>query len=195
MAVPGVFDNYVRLRPASGMTEYDVLELPVAASQTIVINDILSLSSGQLQEAISAPSAGATTLSGGNLPIVGVATAPITTNSSGYEQAGGQTRYTTTVALANDRLNVMLRGATTNGASQTLSNYTIGTSYQFGRYTNAAGTASWYFLSPTTTNGELKYIEDLPSYYNGNTGVRDTTTKFPPMWCKFILSATVRQLQ
>lgn len=187
MASPGVFDNYVRLRPAMGMTEFTVLELPVAASQTIAPNDFLSLSAGKVTQAIATPAAGTSTLSGGNLPIVGVATAPITTDATGTETAGGQSRTTTTVAIFDDRLHVLLRGATTNGGSQTLANYTLGTAYQFGRYTNAAGTASWYFLSPTTTNGELKFVEIPVDYKN------DTSTKYPPMWCKATLSATVRQ--
>jgi hypothetical protein len=187
MASPGVFDSYVRVRPANGMTEFTVLEIPVAASQSIAINDIVAISSGKLSQAIAAPAAGQTTLSGGNLPIVGVALAPIVTDATGTETAGGQSRTTTPVAIFDDRLNVLLRGATTNGASQTLANYTLGTAYQIGRFTNAAGTASWYFLSPTTTNGEIKFVE-IPFDYRS-----DTTTKYPLLWGKAVLSATVRQ--
>jgi hypothetical protein len=188
MALPSVFDNFIRLRAASGMTEFTVMELPVAASQTILVNDLLSLSSGLVQQAIAAPSAGTSSLSGGNLPIVGVAMAPITTNASGQEvSAIGSTRTTTTVAIFDDRLNVLLRCATTNGASRTLSNYTQGTAYQFGRYTNAAGTLSWYFLSNTTTNGEMIFVE-IPQDLKGSTST------YPTVWCKAVLSATIRQL-
>lgn len=187
MAAPSVFDNYVRLRPTKGMTEFQVIELPVAASQTILTNDVLALSSGKVQQSIAAPGAGLTTLSGGNLPIVGVAMAPITTDASGNEVAGGATRTTTTVAIFDDGLNVLFRCATTNGASQTLANYTQGLKYQFGRYTNAGATLSWYFLSPTTTNGEMTFIE-IPQDLKG------ATTTYPVVWCKAALSATIRQL-
>lgn len=187
MALSGVFDNFIRLRPANGFTEFTAVELPVAASQTIATNDILSLSSGKLQQSIAAPSAGTSSLSGGNLPIAGIATDPITTDSNGNETAGGQTRTTTVIMLFNDNGNVLLRGATTNGAAQTLSNFTIGSKYQFGRFTNAANTASWYFLSPTTTNGEMVFIE-IPTSQVGSTA------NYPNMWCKAALSATIRQL-
>lgn len=187
MAAPNVFDNFVRVRPASGMTEFTVIELPVAASQSILIGDILSLSSGKVQQSISAPSAGATTLSGGNLPIVGIAMCAITTDSNGNYTAGGQTQTTIPVAIFDDRLNLLLRCATTSGASQTLANYTQGSHYQFGRYTNAAGTLSWYFLSPTTTNGEMGFIE-IPQDLKGSTST------FPTVWCKAALSSTIRQL-
>jgi hypothetical protein len=187
MALPGTFDNFVRLRPASGMTEFTVIELPVAASQTIKIYDVLSLSSGKVQQAISAPSAGTSSLSGGNLPIVGVATAPITTDSTGTETDAGIARTTTTVAIFDDRLNVLLRVAGANGASANLSNVVQGTAYQLGRFTNGANTLSWYFLSTTSTNGELVFTE-IPQDLKGSTSA------YPTVWCKAAFSATVRQL-
>jgi len=183
---PGVFNGFTRLRPAIGFTEFTVIELPVNASQTIKFYDFLSTSSGKVSQAIALPTAGTSTLSGGNLPITGVATAPITTDASGNETAGGQTRTTTTVAIFNDDLNVLLQCATTNGASQTLANYTQGTAYQLGRFQNAGGTASWYFLSPTTTNGEMVFIE-IPQDLKGSTST------YPAVWCKAAFSATVRQ--
>lgn len=201
MALPNVFDNYTRTRPAPGATEPTVIELPVAASQTIKYGDILSLSSGKAQQAIAAPAAGSATLSGGNLPICGVAMASITTDASGNETAGGQTRTTVPVAIFDDRLNVLLRFAAiaSNGAVGSLAfggtiglasevqDTTLGTSYQFGRYTNASG-ASWYFLSSVTTNGEFKLLE-LTRDFQGQT-----TVEFPTVWAKAALSSTVRQL-
>lgn len=191
MAIAGVFDPFVRVRPTVGMAEFNVIEMTVGNSQTISAMDILSLSSGKVQQSIAAPTQGTSTLSGGNLPIVGVALAPITTDSAGNELSGGWTRTTTTVAVFDDKLNILLRGATTNGASQTLANFTIGTAYQFGRYTAATGStyagASWYFISPTTTNGELVF-EEIPQDLKGSTST------YPTIWLKAAFSATVRQL-
>jgi hypothetical protein len=148
---------------------------------------VLSLSGGLVQQAIAAPSSGNSTLSGGNLPIVGIAMAPITTNSAGIEVDAGINRTTTTVALFDDRLNVLFRVAGANGASATLSNVTQGTAYQLGRYTNSAGTFTWYFMSTTTGNGELVFTE-IPQDLKGQTYT------YPTVWCKAALSATIRQL-
>lgn len=194
MAAPGVFDSYTARRATNGMTEFKTLELIVAASQTINPGDILSLSSGKLQQSIAAPTAGTTSLSGGNLAIAGAAIYPITTDSSGNNTSGAVVPsglpVTTLIAVFDDSTNVLLRCATTNGASQTLANFTIGNKYQFGRFTNAAGTLSWYFLSPTTTNGEFIF-EQIPQDLAFPTV---STSTYPTVWVKAILSATVRQL-
>jgi hypothetical protein len=186
--IPGVLNGFSKLRPASGHDVYSSIELTVAASQTIKPYDILSLSSGAAQQSIATPSAGTFSLSGGNLPIVGAAEEAIVTNASGQEVTAGQIRTTVPVMLFDDRGDILLQICGANGVGITLSSFTQGLKYQFGRFTNAAGTNTLYALSATTTNGEM-VLREITQDFQG-----DTTTNYATVWCHAALSSTIRQM-
>jgi hypothetical protein len=180
---PDTFDKFVRIRPKNGNGCFNTKVLTVAASQTIKMYDIVSLSSSNVQQAISLPGADTTgTASGGNLAELGIALAPITTASSGVETATGRTQIP--VAIWDDNLEVAMRIYNATAANAELQDLTLGTSYQFQRWRQTS-TNWWYSLIVTTTNGELRFSD----YYAGSNVADD----YGIAWVRAILSDTVRQ--
>jgi len=160
----------------------------VAASQTIYAGDVLALTVGSagvltVQQSIAAPSAGSVTLSGGNLPILGVALNPVTANASGVDTSTGQTAVVN-VALFDASLELLLRIYNATASASQQQDLTLGVPYQFGRYTPSSGNP-FYVLSTTTTNGELVYVENYLE-----SSVTDT---YGPVWTRIAISETIQQ--
>lgn len=182
---PGVLDKVVRIRPAQGGAgAFNQKDLVVATSQNIKMFDIVSLSSGLVQQSISLPGSNSTaTASGGNLPTLGIALADIVTTSAGIETATGRT--TIPVAILDSNLEALFRIYNATAANAQQQDITIGTNYQFVRYRGATSAIWFYGLSTTTTNGELKYVE--PSAESA------VTDNYGMVWVRAALSDTVRQ--
>ncbi len=187
MATPNVLSGFTRCRRAPGMGDVRVIEIAVAASQTINIFDMLTFSSGKVQQAIAAPAAAAYTITNG-LVLVGMAMGSIVTDASGNYTAGGVTQTTIPVAIADDGNEFLyqLVGATATGTSNLttlgllseVQDITIPTNYSLGRYTSAQY-GSFYFLSKSTTTPEL-----IPEEMTVDFQRALATTQFPTLWCK-----------
>ena len=183
---------------------WDQQKFTVAASQTINPGDFVSISAGTVSQSIALPSGNnEASLSGGNLPILGMALNYVLTDSNGvWTQPGGytQTSLQLNVAILNENFSAWLQcvpvGST--GANQailagTAGNSSVGTAltfetaYQLARVRLANASTWFYGISTVTTNGEFKMFE----YYN--TGAIATSAPFG--WARFksILSSTVRQ--
>lgn len=162
-------------------------ELPytVAASQTIRKGDIVAKTSGAntIEQAIALPgSNNSVTLSGGNLPILGVAMEDITTDAAGVEAVTGKTSIR--VAVFDDNLQVGLRLYNATAADAELRDIALFGTFQFGRFRAASASEWFYVLSTTTTNGEMVYVEP----YNGSALDDD----YGVAWCRAVISETVR---
>ena len=185
---PNVFDKYAEVRSALGGVTPQEVSFPVAASQNIKKGDILSLSSGAVQQAIALPGADNTaTASGGNLPIVGIAGADITTDATGYETNAGVSRNTIPVIIFDNNTQLGLRVWNATATNAEYQDVAVGTAYQFARY-RLNSTTSWYVLTTVTTNGELKVVS--PLYAAGYAA----TDQYPVFYTRAIMSETVRQV-
>lgn len=185
---PNTLNRVCLMRGRFGMGgSFNQKPFAVAASQTIKQGDILAFTGGAgvltVQQSISAPSVGSATLSGGNLPIVGVALNNVTSNSAGVDATTGQTAVCN-VAILDASLEIGIRIYNATGSNAELQDLTIGTTYQFARYT-ATGGDSFYCLSTTTTNGELVYVEP----YLGSAAADD----YGVAWCRIAISETIQQ--
>jgi len=182
----------------------DQNQFTVATSQTIYAGDFVSISAGVVSQSIALPTGNnQASLSGGNLPTLGIAINAVTTDSGGtWTQPGGftQTSLQLSVALLNDTNAVWLQVApvASTGANQALlvgsaANSSVGTAlvyetaYQYSRVRLGNATTWFYGVSTTTTNGEFKMVEIYNQYV--------IAASAPYGWAKFksILSSTVRQ--
>lgn len=161
----GVLNKFVRVRPRFGF-RLAQKEVTIAASQNIKKGDILSKSSGAntYEQSCALPSSNNVItggLSGENLPIFGVAAAPITTSAGGSEAITGRT--TIPVWVFDSNLEIGLRvydsESTHAAADSEPRDIALGTPLQFGRYRGASADEWWYVLCTTTTNGELVPVE------------------------------------
>ena len=132
--------------------------MEVGASQTIQQYDILKLSSGLLVQAIALPGTDNTAAaSGGSLPDLYLAMAPITT--------GGSVTAADKVAvikLNEKQAGLLLRLYHATGTSAQQQDVLAGTAYQCGRWRGASASEWWYYLSVVTTNGEFTILEKSP---------------------------------
>lgn len=183
MPTPNVFDKFVRVRPRGGNGCFDQKPLTVAASQTINMYDIVTLSSGNVQQAIALPGSNNTgTASGGNLGLLGVAMAPIVTTSAGVETATGRTQIP--VAIFDDNIEIAMRIYNATASSAEPQDLTLGTKYQFQRWRGSSAAVWWYSFIVTTTNGEILYTEKFAgSAVDDDYGI---------VWGRAALSDTVR---
>lgn len=182
------------LRGQLGMgAAFNQKSYPVAASQTIRKGDLLAKTSGAntVEQAIAAPAAGNATVSGGNLPILGVALEDVTTNASGVETFTGKSTVAVAILDANLELGLRFLGVTATGAvtvssvasASELQDLALFGAYQFARYTPASGNP-FYVLVAATTNGELIYVAPhLGCAADDDFGVA---------WCRAAVSETVR---
>lgn len=188
MPTVNTFDKFLAVRPAQGNAgafNQTADTIKVAASQTIYQWDIVSLSSSQVQQSISLPgSNNSGTASGGNLATLGIALAPITTNSAGVEAVTG--RDSIPVLILDGNLEIAMRIYNATASSAEPQDLAYGTAYQFQRWRGASASEWWYSLITTTTNGEFKYVER----YAGSAADDD----YGIVWVRPILSDTVRQL-
>lgn len=125
-------------------------QVNLVASEAIKRGDIVKFSSEQAAQAISAPSAGSLSLTGGGVALVGIALG---------DAASGDT---VAVAVADDNLEFHVRIMHGTASSAEQQDVTIGTAYQAGRYTTSSGgvaAGSFYGIGTTTTNGELVIVE------------------------------------
>jgi len=185
----------VRLRAAQGDSgAFNQIDATVAASQTIKQGDIVSLSSGKVQQALSLPgSDNLVGISSGNTATLGIAQADITTDSNGLEVATGRT--TIPVAIWDGNLEATLRIVAKDGSSKPDSansfqtNITLGTSYRYCRVRITA--TNWFYAlyaEGTPTNGELRVVELSPE--------SSSAEQFGLVTVRYISSTTdtVRQL-
>lgn len=165
----------------NGTTSFSTQFIPVAASQTIKYGDILVMSSGKLQQAIALPSVGNVTHAGG-VTVFYVAVDSITTNASGVDTSQDNKTNLEVVQLeGNTKLLLQFiggaDGAAASATGTTLADVTLNLSYQLGRYNNSSATGdNWYFISPTTTNGELTFLEIEAA------AAQPTTTSYAQVW-------------
>lgn len=164
---------YVGWRGVQG-NEYKEMSYNVTASQTIRRGDILikAAAANTVEQAIAAPAAGNVTLSGGNVSIVGVAVMDFTADANGVDQETGATQIRV-MPIQYGELLLRIYNATASSAEP--QDLTLGTAYQFGRYTDA-DSVSWYVLSTTTTNGELVYTGFDPYVAAGDN--------YGAVWCR-----------
>lgn len=164
---------YVAWRGVQG-DEYKEFSYPVTASQTIKRGDLIikAAAANTVEQAIAAPSAGSATLSGGSTSLVGVAVMDYTANASGVDTLTGATQLRV-MPIQYGELLLRIYNATASSAEP--QDLTLGTAYQYGRYTTAGG-VSFYVLSTTTTNGELVYTG-----YSGDVAAGDD---FGAVWCR-----------
>lgn len=159
----------------------------VAASQTIKAGDILKFTGGAgvitVEQSITAPSALSATLSGGNAVTLGIALNSVTSNSSGVDTSSNL-QAVVNVAILDASLEIGLRIYNATAANAELQDLTLGTTYQYARYTDA-NSDSFYCLSTTTTNGELVYVEP----YEGSAAGDD----YGVAWCRIAISETIQQ--
>lgn len=156
----GVLDKCISVQ----MTSRKAL-FTVAASQAINANDLVVLSSGGLtiEQAIALPGSNNTvTLSGGNLATVGIAAESIVTDAAGQEVKAGMTRTQIAVDLFTPDLRFLIRAYNATAANSQPQDYTIGSSYQYGRFRGASASEWYYTLSQTTSNGELRLVGFMP---------------------------------
>ncbi|AIE86984.1 hypothetical protein [Fimbriimonas ginsengisoli] len=182
---PGALDKVIRLRPSQGSGgAFNQKEEQVANSQTIRYGDIVSLSSGKVQQSIALPGSNntASSASGGTLPIYGIALADIATNSAGTEASTG--RNTIPVAVFDSNLELLVRIYNATPSSSTQAALSLGTTYQFVRYRGADANTWWYMVS-TTSTGEFKFVEA--------SAESQTSDNYGMVWLRTILSDTVRQ--
>lgn len=186
MAQTNVFDKAVRVRPAQGSSgSFNQKDYTVAASTTINYLDIVSLSAdGTVIQALTLAASNNTAVtSGGNLPMLGVAMAPIVTASSGAEATTGRTTIPVAVFDANLEVALRIYSATTTATQQP--DVVLGTAYQLQRWRGASADEWWYSLITTTTNGELKVTERSPE--------SSVTDNYGIVWLRAAISDTVRQ--
>jgi hypothetical protein len=185
MAKVNTFDKFFAVRPSQGNAgAFNQKDRVVAASTSIKRGDIVSLSSGEVVQAIALPGANSTKSdSGGNLPVLGVAMADIVTGSGGTETGTG--RSTIPVAIFDGNLELALRIYHATPGSAEARDLTLSTAYQFARWRGASADEWWYALIPTTTNGELKYVE--------RSAESEADDDYGIVWTRAILSETVRQ--
>jgi hypothetical protein len=180
----GVFQGIV---PPSFRSQFGAsvqqTQAAVANSAVIYNGDIVAISSGVISQAISLPSTNNTgSLSGGSTSIYGIALQNFTANASGVDTTTqpGVTVTTCAVALFDANMLLLLPGYNATSSSATLAAWTVGTSYQFGRYRGASSTSWWYYIGTTTTNGEMEYEEQ---YGLSNTQFTSTWI-YPPIWLR-----------
>lgn len=182
-------DNPVRQGPGSPNIRMEYW--PVAASTTINKGDFVSASSGAIAQSIALPgSNNSLSASGGNLPTLGIANMYILTDSNqNFAQPGGFTQSPgmCEVFILDDTVEFALQLWNSTLADTPITNLTLGTAYEYGRFRGANSSTWKYVITTTTTNGEMKYIEawntnDFPSSSNYGWG-----------WFRPILSSTVRQ--
>lgn len=155
--------------------------IPVAASQTIKYGDILTMSSGQLTQAIALPSVGNVTHAGG-VTVFYVAVDSITTNASGVDTSQSDKTNLEVVQLDGSVKLLMqfIGGNSGSAASSTgtrLQDVTLNSSYQLGRYNNSSATGdNWYFISTGTSSGELTYLEVAGAL------AQPTNTSYAQVW-------------
>jgi len=157
----GVLDKCISVQMASRKALFTV-----AASQEINKGDLLSLSAGGLtvEQAIALPgSNNSVTLSGGNLATVGIAAESIVTDAAGQEVRAGMTRTEIAVDLFTPDLRFLIRAFNVTAANSQPQDYTIGSSYQYGRYRGASASEWFYTISQTTSNGELRLVDFMPN--------------------------------
>lgn len=185
MATVASSGSKIRIRPAQGSGgAFNQIDAPVAASQTIKAGDFVSLSSGSVQQALALPGANNTaTTSTGNLPMLGVALADITTNASAVDPSG---RTSIPVAILDGNLEVTLMIWNSTASNSTQANLTLGTSYWIARVRNNSA-SEWYYAvsSASPTNGELRFVERSPE--------TTSTEQYGLATVRAALSDTVRQ--
>lgn len=184
MAKVDTFDKVLRVRPRTGFRLMQK-EVTIAASQNIKMYDILAKTSGAntYEQSCALDGSNSTgTASGGNLPIFGVAAAPIVTGSGGTETTTG--RSTIPVWVFDDNLELCMRIYNSTATSAEPRDLVLGTAYQFQRWRGASADEWWYSLITTTTNGELHYVERAAgSADDDNYGL---------VWVRAAISETVR---
>ncbi len=179
------FDKFIRVRPRHGF-RLTQREVTIAASQSIKKGDILAKTSGAntYEQAIALPGTDntASSGSGGNLPIFGIAAAPIVTGSGGSEDTTGRT--TIPVWVFDDNLEVAMRIYNATASSAEPRDLALGTTYQFIRWRGASASQWWYALIVTTTNGEFVFMER----HGGSADDDD----YGVVWVRTQISETVR---
>lgn len=172
------------MRPRSGF-RITQKEVTIAASQDIKMYDILAKTSGAntYEQSIALPgSNNSGTASGGNLPIFGVAAAPIVTAASGTEATTGRSKIPVWIFDMNLELCMRIYNATAADAEPR--DLAVGTPYQFQRWRGASASEWWYSLITTTTNGELAYME--------RAGSSADDDNYGLVWTRAIISETVQ---
>lgn len=154
--------------------EYKEFSYSVTASQTIKRGDILKKAgaANTVEQAIAAPGAGSATLSGGSTSIVGIAVMDYTADASGVDTETGATKIR---VVPIQYVELLLRIYNATAADAEPQDLTLGTAYQYGRYTDA-DSVSFYVLSTTTTNGELVYTGTPDSVGAGDN--------YGAVWCR-----------
>jgi hypothetical protein len=193
MPQPGVFDNQIKPRAALGNAGGAFNQFDYTAGNSVTINrgDIVLISgsgaSTVVSQAIALPgSNNSASLSGGSLGTLGVALSQIKTNSSGIDTSTGFNKTVVTVAIWDANLEVLMRGWNATAANTTISNWTpITSNYQLGRWRGANANTWWYFISTTTTNGELTYVEPY------GVNLQASTDQYALMYVKAV--STIRQ--
>ena len=151
--------GYSQIRRKGGGT-VDQIDAPVAASVTIQKGDWLKLASGLVTPALTKV-ANTFVVASATPGFYGVALGSITTNASGVA-TDGSGRTTIPVGLLNDDTEVMVGLWNASGAAALTGNVNIGTNYDFGVFTNAAGTAWGYMAGTTVVTPSTSLIEKSP---------------------------------
>jgi hypothetical protein len=137
----------------------------VSTSTTIQSGDIVQITTGSVViPALSVATDSTAVNSGGNLPILGIATDGITTDAAGVESGTGRT--TIPVVIFDDNVEIGLRVYAASAADAELNDLTVGTTYQFCVYRATGALNRWFMAITTTTNGEL-VLTDKPSWVAG----------------------------
>jgi hypothetical protein len=144
------------------------LSRKVAASTTIWPGDLVALDgSGNLVQALADPGSDNSLTTSSATSVYGIANEYISTDSAGNYTAGGQTVTNIDVTICDDNTGFPLRVYNATAANTKLSNVTIGTKYQFGRY-RVTSNNMFYVLLTSTTTPEMQYDKQY--------GVNDQTT-------------------
>lgn len=162
---PNTLSKCVRYRGRGGFRPTPRL-YTVSTSTTIRPGDIVQITTGSVViQSIAIPSTDSTAVnSGGNLPILGIATDGIVTDAAGVESGTGRTKIP--VVVFDDNVEIGLRVYAATAADSELNDVTVGTTYQFCNYRATGATNYWYMAITTTTNGEL-VLTEKPSWVAG----------------------------
>ena len=145
------FDKFVRVRPTSGSLQQRTY--PVAAANAINPGDFVSLSSGTLIQTMAAnATANGANAAYANTTYIGIAL-------SGCTSAEANAGATVAVAIADDNLEIGLRGWNATGSDGELQDFTVGGNYEIMRWTSNPNTVTWYAAATATTNNAVVLIQ------------------------------------